>query len=79
MATYLAERNKRLDSSSGGTGRLVLEDVERLFDEYGIDFSAVAAARPLLIKELQMMGLLVGSPDAGSSVDVACAYSSNIR
>ena len=79
MATYLAQQNKCLDNLSGGAGKLVLQDVERLFDEYGVDFSSTAAARPLLINELQMMGLLVGSPDAGSSVDVACAYSSKAR
>lgn len=79
MITFLADQNKRMDNLSGGVGKLVLQDVERLFDEYGIDFSAAAAARPLLTNELQMMGLLVGSPDAGSSVDVACAYSSKAR
>ncbi len=79
MVTYLANQNKHWDNLSKGVGRLVLQDVERLFDEYGVDFSATAAARPLLINELQMMGLLVGSPDAGSSVDVACAYSPKVR
>ena len=43
----------------------------------GIDFSYAADARPLLMQEMQAMGLLAGSPDAGSSVAVSCPYSIN--
>jgi hypothetical protein len=53
---------------------LVLQDVEDHFSQYGIDFSTAADARPLLMNELQAMGLLRGSPDAGSSVAVANPY-----
>lgn len=54
----------------GGAGRLVLKDIEDHFEEYGINFSLSADARPLLMAELQSLGLLAGSPDAGSSVAV---------
>lgn len=72
--TFLAACNKRSGHHSGGIGRLVLQDVEDHFGQYGIDFSTAADARPLLMNELQAMGLLSGSPDAGSSVAVACPY-----
>jgi len=66
--TFLAYKNK----SSGG--KLVLSNVEDHFQKYGVDFSDAASARPLLMQELQNMGLLAGSPDAGSSVAVASPY-----
>jgi hypothetical protein len=50
--------------------RLVLSDVENHFREYGIEFGMTAGASPKLISELQGLGLLVGSPDAGDSVSV---------
>lgn len=73
-AAYLAARSKSSGLPLGESGKLVLQDVEELFEQYGIDFSTAADARPLLISELQAMGLLTGSPDAGSSVAVACPY-----
>ena len=73
-ATYLAAQDKWSCQLRGGAGKLVLQDVEELFGQYGIDFSTAADARPLLMKVLQAMGLLTGSPDAGSSVAVACPY-----
>jgi len=73
-ATYLAAKHKWSDQPTGGAGKLVLQDVEELFDQYGIDFSAAADARPLVMSELKAMGLLTGSPDAGSSVAIACPY-----
>lgn len=72
--TYLASKEKSSESSRGGGGKLVLQDLEDHFAAYGIDFSAAADARPRLMQELQAMGLLTGSPDAGSSVAVACPY-----
>lgn len=72
--TFLAYHNKHAKSDSSGGGRLVLNDVENHFQKYGIDFSDAASARPLLMQELQDMGLLAGSPDAGSSVAVANPY-----
>ena len=72
--TYLAAESKSSSRPHGGGGKLVLQDVEEHFGQYGIDFSTAADARPLLMKELQAMGLLTGSPDAGSSVAVACPY-----
>jgi len=72
--TYLAAYNKRSDQPSGGAGKLVLQDVEELFDQYGVDFSAAADARPLLMSKLKAMGLLTGSPDAGSSVAISYPY-----
>jgi hypothetical protein len=72
--TYLAAQSKWASQRCGGAGMLVLQDVEDHFGQYGIDFSTAADARPLLMKDLQAMGLLTGSPDAGSSVAVACPY-----
>lgn len=74
MATYLADQGKNSDQQPGGAGKLVIEDVENLFSQYGIDFSTAADARPLLMKELQTMGLLSGSADAGNSAAVTCPY-----
>jgi len=73
-ATYLAAQGKWLDQPRGGAGMLVLQDVEELFGQYGVDFSTAADARPLLMYELRAMGLLNGSPDAGSSVAIVCPY-----
>jgi hypothetical protein len=70
--TYLSAQAKW--SSNGGGGILVLQDVEDHFARYGIDFSNAADARPKLMEQLQSMGLLKGSPDAGSSVAVEIPY-----
>jgi len=51
-------------------GKFVLSDVERHFQEYGVNFSVSAGARPMLIQELSRMGLLKGSPDAGESAEI---------
>lgn len=72
--TFLAAYEKKTSGAVRGGGKLALEDVENHFKQYGIDFSYAADARPLLMQELQAMGLLNGSPDAGSSVAVACPY-----
>jgi hypothetical protein len=72
--TYLAAQEKRSRHDGNGGGMLVLQDIEYHFSQYGIDFSSAADTRPLLMNELQNMGLLMGSPDAGSSVTVACPY-----
>lgn len=73
-ATCLAAHGKQSCQPRGSAGKLVLQDVEELFAQYGVDFSTAADARPLLMTELQAMGLLTGSPDAGSSVAVARPY-----
>lgn len=65
MIAMLAARTK-----PSREGRLVLRDIEDHFEEYGVNFSLAAEARPLLTAELQSLGLLAGSPDAGSSVAV---------
>ena len=72
--TYLAATNKQAHPNRNDAGKLVLQDVENRFAQYGVDFSSSAGARPLLMKELQSMGLLAGSPDAGSDVAVANPY-----
>ena len=51
-----------------------LEDIEKHFEKYGIDFGKANDARPTLINQLKAMGLLSGSPDAGGSVAVICPY-----
>ena len=72
--TILAAYKKHTNISHKGGGKLALENIENHFKEYGIDFNFAAGARPLLMQNLEEMGLLVGSPDAGSSVAVACPY-----
>ena len=57
-----------------GGGQMVLGDIEKHFQEYGIDFGLAADARPYLIESLINMGLLSGSPDAGSNVTVKSPY-----
>ena len=72
--TQLAAVSKSSARGCGGGGKLVLQDVEDHFAQYGIDFSVVADARENLVRQLQAMELLTGSPDAGSSVAVAIPY-----
>ena len=72
--SFLASQDKLTSGTVRGGGQLVLEDVENHFIKYGIDFSYAADARPLLVRRLQALGLLTGSPDAGSSVAVASPY-----
>ena len=71
LMTMLAAKTKH---NSQGGGRLVLKDIEDHFEEYGINFSSAAEARPFLMAELQSLGLLAGSPDAGSSVAVTSPF-----
>lgn len=71
---FLAARDKKIAGSHKGGGQLVLGDVEDHFRQYGIDFHNAADARPLLMEELQSLGLLTGSPDAGASVTVSNPY-----
>jgi hypothetical protein len=70
--TFLAAQKKKKQEHKTGKSndRLVLSDVENHFREYGVEFGMTAGARPKLISELQGLGLLVGSPDAGDSVSV---------
>lgn len=70
--TFLAAQKKKRQElkAEKNNDRLVLSDVENHFREYGIEFGMTAGARPKLISELQGLGLLVGSPDAGDSVSV---------
>lgn len=71
---YLSAQRKWSNDALRGAGKLVLHDLEEHFGQYGVDFSTAADARPLLMEELQTMGLLTGSWDAGSSVAVSCPY-----
>ena len=70
VVAHLASKKRQ----TGGGGRLVLKDIEDHFGIYGIDFTLAADARPLLMKELQSLGLLQGSPDAGGSVEVTTPF-----
>lgn len=73
--TFLAAHDKRTCAAREGRGAaLVLADLETHFREYGIDFSMAADARPRVVAQLQSLGLLAGSPDAGSSVALECPY-----
>lgn len=71
---FLAARAKRESRSAQVAGKLVLEDIEQHFQQYGVDFANAADARPKLIDQLQGLGLLSGSPDAGGSVAVVCPF-----
>lgn len=73
--TQLASEDKKKDGQFGLRNHLVLADVEDHFARYGIDFAQSAEARPMLMKRLQEMGLLVGSPDAGRDVKVFKPFS----
>ncbi len=74
MITYFANQDKMASTTSNYKGKLVLGDVENHFQQYGIDFTSTADARPLIMEEMKALGLLTGSPDAGSSVAVTCPY-----
>jgi len=73
---YLAsQKKKKLDlNTKKKSGRMVLSDLENHFRIYGIEFGMTAGARQKLITELQSLGLLVGSPDAGDSVSVKTPF-----
>ena len=71
---YCAAAEKTIWAQQGGGGRLILRDLEEIMACYGIDFSAAASARPRLISTLRSLGLLTGSPDAGSSVAIRSPY-----
>ncbi len=74
VAALAADAKHNMESTVAGGGRLVLADIEEHFAIYGINFSQAADARPLLMQELQALGLLSGSPDAGSSVAVVYPF-----
>jgi len=68
LITYLAAK-------ANTDKKLILADVENHFKHYGLDFGEKGEIREVLIKSLQDMGLLKGSPDAGDSVAVQNPYS----
>jgi hypothetical protein len=71
IVCFLAAKAKQNETKGiAGGGKVVLEDIEHHFAQYGISFSQAADARPMLMQELQALGLLAGSPDAGNSVAV---------
>lgn len=64
--------------SDGAVARLVpLSRIERHFEQYGLDFARAGGARSDLIKRLEQLGLLRGSPDAGSAAMVSVEYTSS--
>ena len=72
--TVLTNHRKTNEGSIKGGGQMMLGDIETHFQEYGIDFGLAADARPYFIETLINMGLLSGSPDAGSNVTVKSPY-----
>jgi hypothetical protein len=72
--TVLTNHRKTNEGRIKGGGQMMLGDIETHFQEYGIDFGLAAGARPNFIEILINMGLLSGSPDAGSSVSVKSPY-----
>ena len=57
----------------------VLRDVEEHMRAYGVDFSARPQGRSLLVSQMQHIGLLAGSADAGESARIRNPYQSIIR
>ena len=57
----------------------VLRDVEDHLKAYGVDFAARPLGRALLVAQMQHIGLLVGSADAGESARIRNPYQSIIR
>ncbi len=57
-----------------GSGKLMLRNIEDHFAQYGVQFASTLDARPYLVDSLRAMGLLAGSPDAGSSVAVTSPF-----
>lgn len=68
---FLAEQKRR---ALGSGQKLILADLEDHFESYGIAFRSALAARPRLIQELIVLGLLKGSPDAGDSAELRSPY-----
>lgn len=57
----------------------VLRDVEEHMRHYGVDFAARPQGRTLLVSQMQHIGLLVGSADAGESARIRNPYRSVVR
>lgn len=66
--------NKHEGDETDRGKQLELSDIQDHFMEYGINFNDSAEARPLLVQELQAMGLITGSPDGGEHVAVNNPY-----
>ena len=64
----LAQQNK------GKKSKLLVCDLEKHFELYGIDFYQSDAARKFLVNKLISLGLMQGSPDAGSSAQIRNFY-----
>jgi hypothetical protein len=71
LANY---RKTNKNSGLKGGGQMMLGDIEKHFQEYGIDYYLSDDARPKIIETLKNMGLLSGSPDAGSNIAVTSPY-----
>jgi hypothetical protein len=68
---FLAEARRRRAKEGM---KLILADLEGHFEDYGVAFRSALAARPRLIQELIILGLLKGSPDAGDSAELRSPY-----
>jgi hypothetical protein len=71
LVAYLAFRKKE------NSRRFLFSDFLEHFRIYGIDFSSSAKARDFLMTEMQRIGLLKGSPDAGESVEIRNPFRSS--
>jgi hypothetical protein len=67
MFCYFAKMNFR-------GNRLLIEDVEKHFYNYGIDLTSSDSARDMLIKQMLNDGMLTGTTDAGKSATVKSYY-----
>lgn len=77
--SILAERAIAKERGTEKKGVLLVSDLEKHFSEYGIDFHSWEGARPKLLRRLEEMSLLNGSPDAGASAQVRVPEAVKVR
>jgi hypothetical protein len=70
---------RAIQMSRGASRAPVLRDVEEHFRAYGVEFAARPEGRTLLVSQMQHIGLLVGSADAGESARIRNPYQSIVR
>lgn len=72
LYALLAHADKSLRNGPGQ--RLLLVDLERAFQELGIDFTVLGGVRAELLRALANAGILSGTPDAGEGAELANPY-----
>ena len=74
--TLWAHIKKRL---SGSHGKLTLSDLIKHFGYYGIDFQDQSDGLVVLMDRMKKLGLLRGSPDAGTSAEIENPYKNFLK